>query len=133
MIEYIPSFIRDVSVDVDVHTESLYMMFKRLEVALKSSSIPGVGLAGIQIGIHKRVAIIRTEKTTLNLWNPEIVELGDEKVISPEGCLSFPGETRSISRVKEVTLKNGDGRQYVLYGFEAIVVQHEIDRFVDHG
>lgn len=102
------------------------MLFQQLEAELKNSKTPGVGLAAVQIGILARAAIIRTVQSSLNLWNPEITDR-DGEVISPEGCLSFPGMTRSIKRAKEVTVKNGDGRTYQFDGFDAIVVQHEID------
>ena len=102
------------------------MLFKQLEAELKNSKTPGVGLAAVQIGILVRAAIIRTVQSSLNLWNPEIIDR-DGEVISPEGCLSFPGISRSIKRAKEVTIKNGDGRTYQFDGFDAIVVQHEID------
>ena len=102
------------------------MLFMQLEAELKNSKTPGVGLAAVQIGILARAAIIRTTQSTLNLWNPEITER-DGEVISPEGCLSFPGISRSIKRAKEITVKNGDGRTYQFDGFDAIVVQHEID------
>lgn len=102
------------------------MLFKQLEAELKNSKTPGVGLAAVQIGILARAAIIRTVQSSLNLWNPEIIDR-DGEVVSPEGCLSFPGISRSIRRAKEVTIKNGDGRTYQFDGFDAIVVQHEID------
>lgn len=102
------------------------LLFQQLDAELKNSSTPGVGLAAVQIGVVKRAAIIRTPTTTLNIWNPQIVDT-DGELVSPEGCLSFPGVTRSVRRAKEVTLENGDGRKYVLYGIDAIVVQHEVD------
>jgi len=102
------------------------MLFKQLEAELTNSKTPGVGLAAVQIGILARAAIIRTAQSSLNLWNPEITDR-DGEVVSPEGCLSFPGISRSVRRAKEVTVKNGDGRTYQFDGFDAIVVQHEID------
>ncbi len=106
--------------------DSKELLFQQLEAELKNSPIKGVGLAAVQIGILKRAAIIRTESSTLNLWNPKIVSQEGELIYS-EACLSHPGVVKSIRRAQEITVENGDGRKYQFYGFDAIVVQHEID------
>lgn len=111
---------------IEPNIDSLPILFHQLEMELNNSKIKGVGLAAVQIGLLKRAAIIRTETTALNLWNPKIIKT-DGEWVSSEGCLSFPGITRSVRRAKEVTLQNGDGRKYVLYGLDAIVVAHELD------
>jgi len=118
-------FVHRISEEVKPEAENLDLLFMQLENALGNSSTPGVGLAGVQIGLVKRVAIVRTKSTKLNLYNPEIIEK-DGAVVSPEGCLSLPGVSRSVLRAAEITVKNGDGRLYALYGFDAVVVQHEI-------
>lgn len=126
MIEPRPLGINGSSDSVNPEMDSLVMLFQQLEAELKNSETPGVGLAAVQIGLMKRAAIIRTKTSTVNLWNPEIIDR-DGELVSPEGCLSFPGISRSIRRAKEVTVRNGDGKTYVFYGFDAIVAQHEID------
>lgn len=124
MIEANPPYIRTVS-DF-VKPDSIQLLFARLENELKISEVPGVGLAAVQLGIFKRAAIIRTKETTLNLWNSQILE-GEGTILFPESCLSLPGQSRTIARAEQITVGNGDGRKYVLYGFDAVVAQHEID------
>ena len=126
MIEANPRYVRFVSEPVNPKTENLSLLFSTLEIELKNSEVPGVGLAAVQIGQLKRAAIIRLGKSELNMWNPVVISR-EGSVVSPEGCLSFPGVTRSVRRAKEVTIQNGDGRRYVFTGFEAIVAQHELD------
>lgn len=115
-----------VSEPLVLEEENLSILFTQLQTALENSKVPGVGLAAIQVGIPKRAAVIRFGDTVIDLWNPEISEAHGE-LLSPEGCLSLPGVHRTVRRYREIILKNGDGKSYALEGFEAIVVQHEID------
>ena len=65
------------------------------------------------------------------LFNPEIVEQGDESSIADEGCLSFPKKFCKVKRKKTIKVKYIDiaGRPMVrVYkGLAARVIQHEID------
>lgn len=128
MIETDRTIISQLSEPINPAVDNLDLLTNRLKEELKNSATPGVGLAAIQIGVTKRVAIIKIDpnKPEFVLWNPEILER-QESVVSPEGCLSLPGISRSVGRAQGVILRNGDGREYAFYGFEAIVVQHEID------
>jgi len=103
-------------------------MFSLLEKEMKSSSMNGVGLSGVQIGFLKRIAIIRTDKVSLNLFN-SVIKTGSGSKITREGCLSLPNQWVNVERKEKITLVNGDKEIYELDGFEAIVVQHEIDHW----
>jgi peptide deformylase len=88
----------------------------------------GVGLAAPQIGIHKRVAIVRTDTDKLNLVNPVIVWKGKMMLSEGEACLSLPGVSENVWRYGEIVVKddtNPDG--IMATGFLAVVIQHEID------
>ena len=109
----------------------------------------GVGLAAIQIGVPKRIAVAKYGKKdeihTHYLINPEVVEADGEVIFHNEGCLSFPGLYRNTKRyqhfvIKNQVIDNGEFReekQYFFYsndptepgntGLIAIAVQHEID------
>lgn len=126
MIEANPPYIRTTSDFINPQTTSLDLLFAKLENELKNSKVPGIGLTAVQIGIFKRAAIIRTKDTTLNLWNSQILE-GEGTILFPESCLSLPGRSRTIARSEQVTIGNGDGRKYILFGLDAVVAQHEID------
>ena len=108
--------------------EEFYDIVRKLEYALESSMTPGVGLAAPQIGINKRVAIVRTEEKSLNLFNPVIVEKDKGFVNFEEGCLSIPETVINTKRYKEIFVKDDsypDG--FVATGTLAIVIQHECD------
>jgi peptide deformylase len=101
---------------------------KKLEVSLQESETEGVGLAAPQIGINKRVAIVRAGTENIDLVNPTIVEKEDGFVNFGEGCLSIPGERLNTQRYKQIFVvddlrPNG----FVAVGDVAIVIQHEVD------
>ena len=52
----------------------------------------GVGLAAPQVGVLKRVAVVDTGDTVLELINPEIIYTEGEQT-DAEGCLSFRADT----------------------------------------
>ena len=103
----------------------------------------GIGLAGPQVGVSKRIAVIDVSedgKGLMSLINPEIVERAG-KTPSEEGCLSIPGFRETITRNETVTVRalNEKGEQIEIKadGLLAICLQHEIDHldgvlFVDH-
>ena len=106
----------------------------------------GIGLAAIQVGVPKRVAVIDLDPTGPNtkpiyLVNPKIVAESDEKVLHNEGCLSVPDFWEDVNRASRLTVEYTDekGRQQTLEadGLLAIALQHEIDHingllFIDH-
>ena len=88
----------------------------------------GIGLAAPQIGIKKKVAIIRFGQDNINLINPTIINKSQPTIIKLESCLSLPDTSISTQRYKEVFVKDllkPDG--FVGVGSIAIVLQHEID------
>ena len=87
----------------------------------------GIGLSAVQIGVLKKVGIIRLPKCTLDLINPKITNKDDRFRFKGEACLSLPGLRIDTARYMYITIENGDGRKYILEGLEAVAVQHEID------
>ena len=88
----------------------------------------GVGLSAIQIGIPIRAALAIIGDKVHKLVNPRIIGKSTEEIkYNKEGCLSIPNKYVNTVRRKSVTV--GDDINVVVEyeGFEAIVVQHEID------
>ncbi len=97
-----------------------------------------VGIAAPQVGILSRLAIVDTARNPkhpgghglLILVNPQIIAAEGEQVFR-EGCLSLPDYTANIRRAQNITVTalNLDGEQISITseGFEAVVLQHEID------
>ena len=94
----------------------------------------GVGLAAPQVGILRRIVVIKivTEEETkkYELINPEIIETEGE-VDGDEGCLSIPGKSGRVVRPQRVKVKAFDrnGKEIVVEGtgLLARAFCHEID------
>jgi peptide deformylase len=93
----------------------------------------GVGLAAPQAGVSHRLLVYRTEPDTpvQALVNPEVEWSSRDKEIFEEGCLSLPGVHVDVERPIHVRVRaqDAEGEDVVVEasGFEARVIQHEID------
>ena len=97
-----------------------------------------VGIAAPQIGAMDRIVIVDSSRNPkyqgshglLILVNPVITSFEGQQTFR-EGCLSLPDYTANISRHWSVTIDalSLDGRtvHFDAEGFEAVVLQHEID------
>jgi peptide deformylase len=97
-----------------------------------------VGIAAPQVGELKRIAIVdatENRKATdkhglLIMINPEIIEKSGS-TINREGCLSVPDFTGNVERPEHINLRymdmEGNERKVETKGFEAVIIQHEID------
>ncbi len=89
----------------------------------------GVGLAGPQVGILKRIVVIDVspeQDSPMVLINPRIVKT-DGSQTGWEGCLSVPGKSGQVTRPMNVTAEYTD-----LEGFLARAVCHELDHLDGH-
>jgi len=90
----------------------------------------GIGLAGNQVGILKRIIVIRTKDAPFIIINPKITRTSGTEEIE-EGCLSFPGLFNIIKRSVCIGFKgldiNGLAIQGNVEGLIARAIQHEID------
>ena len=93
----------------------------------------GVGLAAPQAGVSHRLLVYRTEPDSpvQALVNPEIDWSSKDKEWLEEGCLSLPGVHVEVERPIHVRLRAldalGDPVFIEASGFEARVIQHEVD------
>jgi peptide deformylase len=100
---------------------------------------PGVGLAGPQIGVMRRIIVIHvppdfiedgSPDVRMTLLNPEIVK-GHGEEVALEGCLSIPGWIGHVRRMTSITVKamdlNNRSVRIKAEGYLARVLQHEID------
>jgi peptide deformylase len=109
---------------------------------------PGIGLAGVQVAVPRRILVMDTAKPDeeparpICMINPEIVEIiGEELRVHEEGCLSIPDVYAEIERPRAVRVRyiNRDGKpaEMVCEDVLSTVVQHEIDHldgklFIDY-
>ena len=96
----------------------------------------GMGLAANQIGITKRFFAIGhdsfdTFQKHAIIWNPQVINSSEEKVIDVEGCLSFKNVFVKVERPKVIEVQyettQGKTRFAKLDGMESKCFQHELD------
>jgi len=91
---------------------------------------PGLGLAGPQVGVRKRIFVYDVGEGPETIINPEIRESRGEWGFD-EGCLSIPGLAFELVRPKEVHLVGYDlqGNEISIEADELLArcFQHELD------
>ncbi|MCC2624886.1 MAG: def2 [Burkholderiales bacterium] len=108
----------------------------------KNSIVSAVGIAAVQIGVLKRIAIIGFGESNPRyadigscsqtvLINPSYEVVGEEVYELNEGCLSVPEKRGVVTRPKRLKYKYQDQTGAVISGetdnFFARVLQHEVD------
>ena len=91
----------------------------------------GIGLAAPQIGIAKRIAIVRLDNYKIDLINCVIERGYDKRRVKGEGCLSFPDRFEDTERWNEVHILGHKPEIYrfICTGLLAVAVQHEINHY----
>lgn len=93
----------------------------------------GIGLAANQVGVLKRVMVVRdlAKAEDIVLVNPHILSYGNPQPYKDEGCLSFPGVDFNTMRFTEFALRyqdvTGVERDIRAEGMLAVELQHEYD------
>ena len=145
----------------DIPAETLTSAdFERLAelmlATVKHPSQDGVGIAGPQVGINRRVvAVQRYDKEPVECNgvvdhpfevypNIRIVWASDSLIPGPEGCLSVPDRRDVVMRSEEIVIEYTDLKAFekaeksiskstlpvvrdTIKGFTAVIFQHEID------
>jgi peptide deformylase len=92
----------------------------------------GVGLAGPQVGLMKRIFVVHVEGGSPQVFiNPSITATSEEMTKYEEGCLSVPGIWADVVRPRALQIQawNERGRPFTLDvdGILARVILHEYD------
>jgi len=98
-----------------------------------------VGIASPQIGNLVRIIAVDASKNKkgqkinhgeLVMLNPEILDW-QSIIKTREGCMSVPDYTGNVNRARKISVKyvdlEGNEQMFDTEGFEAVVIQHEID------
>ena len=115
-------------------------LWKEMVSYIKNPNHAGVGLAGPQVWITKRIMVVSLLKNwddesfqTLIMMNPEILESSDTTITEiEEWCLSLPDTKRGfVARNESIKLRYYDEKKKEkilrLSGLASVIVQHEID------
>ncbi len=116
--------------------DRLHQLLDDMRETLAKSN--GVGLAAPQVGVLRRVVLVLEtnveedeEEYVIELINPQILAVSEEKEESAEGCLSVPGEYGLVERPVAVKVRAQDrfGEFFEVegYGLTARCFCHEID------
>jgi peptide deformylase len=139
---------RDVEVTLGVvpalSESTQHLICRMLEVLHETG---GVGLAAPQVGSNQRIIIVDVHagqdglsKKPVVMINPVITKRSNKYQADIEECLSIPGRRFKVFRPKSVWISytNSSGvriTQHFVGGYQARVVQHEIDhlKIADRG
>ena len=111
--------------------EDLARLAERMTSLMRDAN--GVGLAGTQVGVLRRLFVFQPDEATgpLTVVNPEILERSEETEEADEGCLSIQGVIVPVERSTGITLTGrdvaGGELSLELEGPGARVAQHELD------
>lgn len=125
--------LRKISRPVEKFDQRLWTLLEDMADTMYDAN--GVGIAGVQVGILRRVFLVDTEGELMEFVNPEIISREGEQD-DLEGCLSSPGEYGLVVRPNKVTVKAQDrhGEWFTLTaeGFTARAICHEYDHLDGH-
>lgn len=112
-------------------TDEIKALAQDLMDTLKSHKT-GVGISAIQIGVAKRMCIIKDNINYIVMINPYITKQRGG-VLFEEGCLSAPGATKKVMRAQKVwcnyTDLQGNHKTLDQGGLVSVIIQHELDHF----
>ena len=115
--------------DFDDHVNAAVIEREMIEL-MKSSN--GMGLAGNQVGLLRRVFVMRTtDGREFGCFNPWIMFGDNDFITGDEGCLSFTNLWLKVPRHNKITASYLDnaGKPCIieLEGLDARCFQHELD------
>lgn len=141
-VKYPHAALRTPAADVPAVTDEVRAIWDEMIEAM--DTMPGVGLAAVQLGIGLRLAVVDASEArgqAVRMANPEVLHASVEPRVHEEGSPNLPGVWAKVSRPRAVTVRfmNDQGvveeRDFV--GLWATSVQHQIDHlagkmFFDH-
>jgi peptide deformylase len=98
------------------------------------SAVSAIGLTGPHIGVLRRVIVVRMEpgEALRTCVNPAVLWTSPEMTAHEEGSVGMPGIRERIKRPARVRVAyqdlTGERHEVEAAGFEAAVLQHEIDQ-----
>jgi len=122
--------LRQKAVKIDKVNKEITDAAKQMLEIIKQDK--GVGIAGPQIGLMKRIFVVHIEGDEDRVFiNPSILETSQKTVKFEEGCLSVPGIYADVIRSESVKIQawNEKGKPFTMEasGLLARVIQHEYD------
>lgn len=135
IVLYPNPILRQIAERMDPDSKDLPDLIDNMTAAMVLAG--GIGIAAPQIGVSKRVIILKLSRGPkapfkgMIMINPEISDRSPANINVDEGCLSIPGVRVRMSRSEWVGIffdgLDGVRQKETLEGIESVVLQHEID------
>jgi peptide deformylase len=113
----------------EISAQEIYELLRTKMCELKT-----LGLSAPQLGIMSRVFVFGNPDepdSIMPVFNPKIVNFGDDSVVYEEQCSTFPGLFLKIRRSTTIRMRyanlNGDIETHNFQGMTARVAQHEVN------
>ena len=104
------------------------------EMIAVMEAMPGVGLAAVQIGVMRRLAVVDAGEArgqAVRMANPEVLHASVELRGHEEASPCLPGVSAMVQRPRAVTVRflgeDGAVEERDFVGLWAVSVQHQID------
>lgn len=128
IVTYGKDILRAKAGEIEEFDDEIKALIERMYRVL--AEVKGLGLAGPQIGVSKRIFVYDVGDGPHALVNPKIVtSKGEEWGL--EGCLSIPGLQGEVPRAEKITVtgvdESGEKVKIKAEGLLARVFQHEMD------
>jgi peptide deformylase len=120
----------------DLKAPEYEALARRMVITVTDPSQDGVGIAGPQVGVLRRVVAVQRldkEGEPFEVYpNIRIVAFRGEPVSGPEGCLSVPGRRGKVLRWRDIDIEYTSPKTLqdtleTVQGFTAVIFQHESD------
>ena len=120
----------------ELTSDEYKILAEKMVATVTSPEQDGVGIAGPQVGISRRVvAVQRFDKDgePFEVYpNIRITCHRGEKALGPEGCLSIPGKRGNVERYQDIDINYTSPKTLrdtteSIKGFTAVIFQHECD------
>lgn len=119
--------------EITMMTPRIRMLIEDMKDTMYDAN--GVGLAGPQVGVLKRVVVIDIGDGPIVMINPVILESSGEQT-GDEGCLSLPGKAGQVTRPNYVKARYLDESmsECEIEGEELLArcICHELDHLEGH-
>lgn len=124
--------LRTPAADVDAVTDEIRAIWDDMIAAMEA--MPGVGLAAVQLGIMRRLAVVDASNErgqAVCMANPEVLHASVALRPHQEASPNLPGMSAKIMRPRAVTVRflnrTGEMEDRDFVGLWATSVQHQID------
>jgi peptide deformylase len=124
--------LRSVAADVAAVDDSVRAIWRDMVDTMEA--MPGVGLAAVQIGVMRRLAVVDASEErgqAVLMANPEVLYASSQPREHEEASPNLPGVSAVITRPRAVTVRFMDESGAVVerdfVGLWATSVQHQID------